>query len=132
MKGKASAPASKADLAAVKTELKGDIASLKTGLKGDIGRLDGKIDSVKTELKDDINRLAAGITDVKMDLRKVEQSLRSEMHAGFDRITGTLDSFLGKLETYNRESMTTPVTLDRHAKQLKEHASRPDTLEASA
>ncbi|PJA13987.1 MAG: hypothetical protein CO113_03480 [Elusimicrobia bacterium CG_4_9_14_3_um_filter_62_55] len=121
MKGKASAPASKADVAAVKA----DLAAVKTELKGDIA-------SVKTELKGDIYRLATAMGTLESKMMQSMEAMQTRSDAKHDRTLQAIDSFLGKLETYDRKSATTPVTLDRHAKQLKEHASRLDKLEASA
>ncbi|WOJ91801.1 DUF1640 domain-containing protein (plasmid) [Methylocapsa polymorpha] len=66
--------ATKADLAAVKAELKNDIAELRTELKGDIAALRTELKSdnsaLRTELKGEIGELRTKIAETKTDILK--------------------------------------------------------------
>ena len=44
-------------------------------------------------------------------------------------MTGTIDAFLARLETYARESVTIPKTLDTHGETLRDHERRLTAVE---
>jgi hypothetical protein len=62
--------------------------------------------------------------------RKIED-LRSDVRAGFRDMDGRFDSFLAKLETYARETMTIPKSLDEHGRILTDHERRLRRLEGA-
>ncbi|MET3878257.1 hypothetical protein [Chitinophaga sp. OAE865] len=70
--------ATKAELAAVKSELKGDISNLRTELKGDISNL-------RTELKQDIGNLRVEVKEdigkVRVEIKDTENRLMKHMHS---------------------------------------------------
>ena len=61
--------------------------------------------------------------------QKIE-SFDKKMDRGFNRVTGTIDAFLGRLETYARESVTIPKTLDAHGEKLRDHERRLTAVES--
>ena len=80
----------RADMRAIRADLKGDIgrlegglANLRSELKGDIGRLEGGIADLRTELKDDIAVLREG----QVELREGQAELRERMA----KLEGLLD-----------------------------------------
>ncbi|MFH1724075.1 MAG: hypothetical protein ABII00_05570 [Elusimicrobiota bacterium] len=89
-----------------------------------------QLKAVEKALKADIQRLAKAVVtaDAKAD-QKIE-TLRTEMGRGFNRVTSAIDSFLGRLETYARESVTISKTLDAHGEKLQDHDRRLATLES--
>jgi len=107
-------PATKADLKAMESSLRGDLAA-----KADIARLDVKTDKVWKEV---VN------TWTRMD--RMEERIIARMDAGFDRVTQTIDSFAAKMETYARETVIIPKTLDAHGDELRDHEKRIEALEA--
>jgi chromosome segregation ATPase len=124
-------PATKGDLAAVRTELRSDIAQLDAKIGGvekrldaRIGGLDAKIDGIEKRLDSRINGLAGEIVKTNGRMADMEQRLQTRMDAGFDRVTKTLDSVVAKLETYGRETVTIALALDAHGKTLRDHESR--------
>lgn len=84
-------------------------------------RLDKKIDKVAVELMRTQGQIEAA-----------EERLNTKMDEGFDRVVKTVDSFVARIETYARESVTIPKTLDAHGDKLREHEKRLDSLEAKA
>ncbi|MBI4050913.1 MAG: hypothetical protein HY400_00245 [Elusimicrobia bacterium] len=86
----------------------------------------------KPATKTDITRLSLEIVKNAANTDKKTETLQAEVHSGFDRVIKTIDSFVGKLETYERESITIPKTLDAHGDKLREHEKRLDSLEAKA
>ena len=107
-------PATKADLKAMESSLRGDLAA-----KADIARLDVKTDKIWKEV---VN------TWTRMD--RMEERIIARMDAGFDRVTQTIDSFAAKMETYARETVIIPKTLDAHGDELRDHEKRIEALEA--
>lgn len=124
-----SPPASKADLAAVETRLKSDLTAVETGLKSDIQRLDTKIDGVDRRLDAKIDGVIVELVKTQGRMDAMEQRLLTRMDAGFDRVTGTIDAFVAKLETYGRETTLIPNALDEHGKTLQDHERRLVKLE---
>lgn len=102
-----SSPATKADLDAAKAELKADAA-----------RLNEKSD-----------RLAADQVRMRGDMAAMEQRLGSLIREESAKTAATIGAFLTKLETYDRESLTLPKTLDLHGEKLRDHESRIKRLE---
>ncbi len=96
-------PATKADLAAVRTELKTDIADLRTELKADIAdlrtELKADIAAVRTELKTDIADLR---TELKADIAAVREEIaavRGELHAGLMFLKDQMQEMSRDIET---------------------------------
>ncbi|MFH1726163.1 MAG: hypothetical protein ABII00_16260 [Elusimicrobiota bacterium] len=121
-------PATQVQLQAVEQALKDDVGALRSELKAveqtlkaDIHGLDRKIDRVAVEVVKHSGRFDA-----------LEQTLRKEMTRGFERVTKTIDSFLSDLQTYARESVTIPRTLDAHGERLKDHERRLSVIESKS
>lgn len=108
---------------ATKSELAAGWQRLDDKLDASVKRLDDKID-------DAVKRLSGEIFKTNGRMDAMEGRLSARMDAGFDRITGTIDSFAAKLETFARESLTLPKTLDAHGLRLKDHEERIGLLEA--
>ncbi|MBI3296637.1 MAG: hypothetical protein HYZ75_00630 [Elusimicrobia bacterium] len=149
MERKSQPPASKADLAAVKSELKGDLAAVKSELKADLAavkselkgdlaavksELKGDLAAVKSELKGDIarldvktDRIAAELVKTQGRMKAIEETMATKDDIG--RVIKAIDAFAGKLETYGRETILIPNALDEHGKTLRSHGSKLDDHE---
>jgi len=130
---------------------KGDIAHLDVkidGLETKIHGLETKIDGLETKtdgLETKIDRLEVKTDrlEVKTDkiwnevvntwtrMDRMEERLVARMDAGFDRVTQVLDSFAAKMESYARETVIIPKTLDAHGEQLRDHERRIAAVESS-
>jgi len=121
-------PATKGDVRAVKA----DVDVLKTdvqGLKTDVSNIRQEM-ATKTELKDFEDRVGIVFCRYQGQIEHTIEGLRADMDAGFSRVTGTVDSFIHKLETYGLESAGAPHTFDEHGKKLRDHEARISTLES--
>lgn len=121
-----SQPATKGDLKPMKSDietLKSDVSQLKTdvaGLKTDVAGLDKKFD-----------RLAAEQVRMRADMAAMGEQLSLQIREGHEKTAATLGAFLQKLEIYDRESLTTPKTIDEHGKILRDHEGRIASLESA-
>ncbi|MFA6094063.1 MAG: hypothetical protein WCU88_05930 [Elusimicrobiota bacterium] len=110
----------RADIDGLRKDVKSDMDGLRKDVKADIGRLEEKTDKLSLEF-------------VKSCARTDRQfaEMRSEMHQGFERITGIVESFAQRLESYDRESAVFPRMLDEHGRSLRDHEARLRSLESA-
>lgn len=112
--------------------------------QSDIRRLDERGDAIQS----DIRRLAAEFVRSNAQRDKMEERLAAEIvrsNGLRDKMeerlialireesaknAGRMDAFLGRIETYDRESATLPKTIDEHGKTLRDHERRLGTLES--
>jgi len=80
-------------------------------------------------LDDRTKRMALDLVDTKERLARVEETMATK--ADVQRILGAIDSFAGKLETYGRETLAIPATLDAQGKTLRDHEQRLRKLETA-
>lgn len=125
-----------AKIESVESGLTAKIESVETGLSQKIDsvekRLDQKIDSVEKRLDQKIDKVAMNVIQLKGDLEKTKEDLRSEMQKGFDRVVGIVDHFAGRMEMYDRETITFPHVLDEHGKKIGDHEKRIAVLEEAS
>jgi len=144
----------KSDVGQLKSDvgqLKSDVGQLKSqtgALKTEIlGILRSEMHDLRTELrqefasKEDLKREVALINKrldllslhiVKTNARidDLETRLTAKIDAGFDWMKGTLIAFTERMETYSRESVTLPKTLDAHGERIQDHERRIHRLES--
>lgn len=143
-----SAPATKADVLSVKSELSGEIAAARSELKSEIAtvksELKSEIGDVKSELKSDIaavkselkSDIAALRTEVKSDLAastkrlaheivktnarvdRLGDDLRGEMRALRGDVAKTMDAAVSRMEILWRESALLPHVIDDHGRRI--------------
>lgn len=115
---------------------KGDLEGVRSDLKADIGHLDQKVDDVRSELKDELKavekKLVLGNIKTNTRMDKMEERLRADIRDVSHQVAGRIDSFLNRLETYDRESVTLPKTLDEHGTMLRDHEKRLTTIETKS
>jgi len=145
----ASAPATKADLALLKTDLseavesvktdvavlktdvavlKTDVAGLKTdvaGLKTDVAGLKTDMADVKSELSASTKRLALGILETNVRMDRLAEGLREEMRALRSDVSDKLDTAVSRMETLWRESVVLPRVVDDHERRITALEARP-------
>jgi len=111
--------------------MNGDMPTTKADLKEVESRLDAKIDGVEKSLGSRINGLAGAWvkTDAKMD--RMEERLSALIRDESGKTAARIDVFLGKLQTYERESHMFPKTLDEHGATLRDHERRLSSIETS-
>ena len=78
------APATKGDLAEVRSAMKGDIDEVRSATKGDIDEvrsaMKGDIDEVRSAMKGDIDEVRLAMKGDIAELKQQNELLRSEMH----------------------------------------------------
>lgn len=111
-----SKPATQAQLKAVQSELKTNIKAVRIALSG-------KIDGVE-------QKLVVEIVKTNERMGKMEERLTSLIREESAKTVGRIDAFLGRLETYARESVTIPKTLDSHGEKLRDHERRLSIIES--
>jgi predicted nucleic acid-binding Zn-ribbon protein len=93
--------ATKAELNAVKTELKADIENLRTELKSDIEKvraeLMGEIDNVRTGLKGEIENLRTELKGIRAEFRSEIENVRLEFRGEIAKVRTELQSQIDKL-----------------------------------
>ena len=99
-----SEPASKADLNAVRSEL-------------------------KTEIKAVNHRLGLGITKTNERIDSLERTLRDKMRENTSRILGAIDAFCKKSEAYDQKSFSHGDILQSHESRFGDHEKRISALE---
>ncbi len=138
------APATKADIDAVKTDLKKEIAAVRTDLTKEITAvrtdLTADIAAVKTELKTDIldlrvelrgeihasaARLALGLDKTNARMDRLDADLRGEMRQMRSDVAGIMDTAVSRMETLWRESLALPKLIDDHERRLRVLEGRP-------
>ena len=108
-------PATKGDLAAVKTELKTEIAA------------------VTTELKNDIKELSGEILKINFRMDRMEDTINTKvaMKDDLNRIFNPLDSIAGDVKRYQREDALRGEAVIRHTEKLSDHENRITLLETN-
>ena len=79
-------------------------------------------------MEDRDKAMALDLISTKEEMSQLKEtvSTKTDIH----RLAGALDMVLDKLETYGRETLTIPATLDSHGSKLEEHERRIRTLES--
>lgn len=85
-----------------------------------VRRMSGMIQSAFKPLTEKIAMMDAKIDEHSNALARL--SAKTDAHHR-DTI-GTIQAFVGKLESYERETYTIPATLDKHGKRLDDHEAR--------
>lgn len=104
---------------------KADLQNVKNELKNDIQRLDQKIDSA-------VLRLGSEIVKTQEDVRELKSTIATKLATKEDinRIVTTIDSFLGDLKTYSRETVWLPKAINDHEGKIRDHENRLIRLES--
>lgn len=96
-----------------KPATKADLATIKTELREDITRLDKKIDRVAVEVVKTNEQMGQLGKDLRQDMRQLNSD-----------VTAKLDVFIGKMETIWKESAVLPSVVDEHGRRLDVLESR--------
>jgi len=97
---------------------KGDIALVKTELKSDINRLE---DIVKTNTID--------ILHIKDDIRDIRKTMATKSDIG--RVLSAIDTFAGEAKDYRRKDLDRGHTLMTQEDKLQDHETRILKLETA-
>ena len=135
----------KSDLAAVKTELKGEIADLRSELKGDLAavktelkgdiadvrsELKGDLAALKTELKDDIKNLSGEILKINFRMDRLETNLMTELRSFKNELLAAFEQSVVKGRMYDQKAVTHGAILRDHEDKLLKHEDRITLLES--
>ncbi|MBI4802016.1 MAG: hypothetical protein HY796_05795 [Elusimicrobia bacterium] len=121
-------PATKGDLAAVrselaevKTELKSDLAAVKSELKNDIADVRSELTAVKGDLNNKFKSLSGEILKFHFKMDRMENRLNTEFStkADINRVYNLLDAIAGDIKSYQRKD----------AQKLSNHETRITLLE---
>ncbi len=121
----------KADLAEVKADLAGvktDLAGVKTdlaGVKTDLAGVKTDLAGVKTDLAASTKRLAHEIIKTNVRIDRLGTELRGEMRALRADVVTTMDTAVSRMETLWRESAILPRVIDDHARRIAALEARP-------
>jgi hypothetical protein len=85
--------------------------------------LTGRIGQVETKINHLEDRMNDGFRRLRQDMDERFREMLREMN-------GRFDAFVDKIETYGRETVTIPKTLDHHGKRLDDHENRIRSLES--
>ena len=120
-------PATKGDIAAVKT----DLVAVRTELKSDITAVRTELAEVKTELKSDIKNLSGEILKINFRMDRMENTINTKvaMKDDLNRIFNLLDSITGSVKGYQREDTLRGEAVMQHEETLSNHETRITLLE---
>ncbi|MBI3298978.1 MAG: hypothetical protein HYZ75_12480 [Elusimicrobia bacterium] len=111
--GGASEPATKADVQLVRAEL----GAVRNELKAEIG-------SVKVT----VDKLVVEMVKTQADLRDIRQTMATKDDIG--RVLAAIDAFAGKAVAYDQKSYSHGAILTDHEDKLRDHGRRLSSLEA--
>ena len=129
-------PATKGDLALLKTditdlrtELKTDITDLRTELKTDIQRLDQKIG----QLDKTVISLAIELTKTQTDVREIKYNMATNMATKDDvsRLIAHIDAFAAEALSHRDHDTLRGGKVMEHESKLENHESRIALLETT-
>ena len=109
-------PATKADLLALRTELKTEIGSLRTELKADIGRLD------KTT-----KGIALDMVYVKEKIQNIEENMLTKEDGR--RMLTLLERSVTQSDDYRKQDLLRGNAVMQHEEQIADHEKRLTDLE---
>ncbi|NNN05042.1 MAG: hypothetical protein HKL90_03995 [Elusimicrobia bacterium] len=112
------APATKADVVAVKSELKSELKSEIAGVKAEIS-------GVKSDLAASTRRLAHEIVKTNARIDRLSDDLRGEMRGLRGDVSKTMDVAVSRMETLWRESVLLPRVIDDHDRRISALEARP-------
>lgn len=124
--------ATKKDVESLKSGLTAKVESVESSLTVKIESVETELRQVETRLDQKIDKVAMGVIQLKGDLEKTKEDMRAEMREGFDRVVGIVDHFAGRMEMYERETITFPHVLDEHGKKITDHEKRIAVLEQAS
>ena len=110
---------------------KADLKEVESRLDAKIDGLDAKIDGVEKSLGSRINGLAGALVKTNSKMDRMEERLSALIRDESGKTAARIDVFLGKLQTYERESHMFPKTLDEHGATLRDHERRLSSIETS-
>jgi len=114
------APATKGDI----KRLEQNIDGLDQKIQGQMQGMDQKIQG----LDQNVSSLARQVIDIRENM--VTKNEFNVLQGDVRRMTQSVDSFLGKLERNERETVTIPTRLDAHGAQLQNHETRITRIES--
>lgn len=117
-----SQPATKGDLADLRTVLTTDITDLRAELKTDIKYLDQKIDSVAIE-----------VAKTQADVREIKYNIATNMATKGDvsRILNAIDAFTSEAIAYRNHDTLRGSAIMAHDGKLENHETRITLLETT-
>ena len=113
-----------------KPATRSDLAQVRTELGGGISKLDGKIDCVKSELKEDIAKLDAKIDRVAGELVKTQSDVR-DIKASMST-KDDISRVLKAIDAFAKQTMDNRRTLLVYDDILGKHETRIAALEAKS
>ncbi|MDO8803848.1 MAG: hypothetical protein Q7R35_05420 [Elusimicrobiota bacterium] len=123
-------PATKGDLADLRTELKTDITDLRTALKTDITDL-------RTELKTDIKNLTTTVNSLGLDVAKnnlqmntLEHNMLEALRSFKSDLLSAFEASVMKGQMYAQKAITHGDILSGHEEKLLNHETRLASLES--
>ncbi|MBI4802916.1 MAG: hypothetical protein HY796_10375 [Elusimicrobia bacterium] len=111
-------PATKGDIAAVRSEL----ADVKAELKSDIV-------AVKTELKDDIKNLSGELLKTNFKMDRLETNMMTELRSFKSELLAAFEQSVVKGRMYDQKAVTHGAILIDHEDKLLKHETRITLLE---
>lgn len=114
-------PATAGQLRAVETKLQAEIHGVET-------RLQTEIQAVETRLQAKLNTVAVQVVNNQTELKALRRDMATK--DDIQRVITAIDHFANKQETYDRETVFFPRTLDAHGESLRDHENWIKALEA--
>ena len=129
-------PATKGDLADLRTVLTTDITSLRTELKTDINRIDqkiGQVDQKIGQLDKTVLSIAIELTRTQADVREIKHNMATNMATKDDvsRQITHIDAFAAEALSHRNHDTLRGGKVMEHESKLENHESRIALLETT-